>query len=340
VFTIGDGIGLTLRVMDLGATWLSCRVALPGQAAREVLLGHAEPLLHASGPGYLGAAIGRYANRISGARFMLDGREHLLAPNEGKNQLHGGPEGFNARRWNVVSASECELHLHLTSPDGDQGFPGTLDVHMRYRIMAEGVVRIEFDARCSASCPVNLTSHPYFNLDGDGRNALGQRLQIAAHRYIPIDREMIPVGTLDRVAGTSFDFMTPRVIGERLHREEQQALACGYDHCFVLDAACARGRRFAARAWSSDGQLAMSLYTDYPGLQFYSGNHLARSVGRDGRPFAAHAGFALEPQYLPDSPNRPEWPQPSCVVRPGRPMHQFIEFRFSSRSQALPSPDA
>jgi aldose 1-epimerase len=332
VFTIGSAGDLTIQVMDVGATWASCRVAMPDGTRREVLLGHCDPRHHLSEPGYLGAVIGRYANRIADGRFRLDGREVLLARNEGRNQLHGGPVGFHARRWDVGLSTAREVHLHLVSPDGDQGFPGALDVQVRYEVAARRAVRVEFEALCSAPCPVNLTSHAYFNLDGDGRSALDHQLQIAAHRFIPIDGSMIPAGNPATVTGTPLDFMAPRRIRERLHQGEQQALASGYDHCFVLDDASmgGPGRTYAARAWSSDRRLVMSLYTDYPGLQFYSGNHLARTIGRDGRAYAAHAGIALEPQYMPDSPNRPDWPQSSCVLRPGRRMQHFIEFRFEA----------
>ncbi len=330
VFTLSDGGAFTIQVMDLGATWLSCRVALPGGAEREVLLGHREPQLHLSETAYLGGIIGRYANRIAGARFTLDGREYHVAANEGRNHLHGGPQGFNARRWDVVSADTRDLRLHLSSPDGDQGFPGALEVDLRYRIVAEGVLRIEFDATCSKPCPVNLTAHPYFNLDGDGRSVLNHRLQLAAQQYLPINDEMIPLGGLQEVAETPFDFVAPRAIGGQMLRTEQQRFVGGYDHSYVLDAACAQVHERAAGVWSTDGRLAMSLHTSYPGLHLYTGNHLARSNGRDGRPFEAHAGFALEPQYLPDSPNRPDWPQPSCILRPEQRMQHFIEYRFTN----------
>jgi aldose 1-epimerase len=329
VFTLSDGIGLTAQVMDLGATWLSCRVALPGLPQREVLLGHSEPWLHLGDAAYLGGIIGRYANRIAGARFSLDGLEYRVSANEGRHHLHGGTQGFNVKRWDVISSDGRELLLHLTSHDGDQGFPGALELNLRYCVPAEGVLRIDFDATCSAPCPVNFTAHPYFNLDGYGSSVLNHRLQIAADHYLPIDDEMIPLGMLQRVTGTPFDFLTPRAIRDQFLRGEQQRLAGGYDHSYVLNASCAQRYTLAAHAWSTDGRLVMSLHTSYPGLHFYSGNHLAKSLGRDGRYFAAHAGFALEPQYLPDSPNHPEWPQPSCILRPGQRMQHFIEYQFA-----------
>lgn len=333
-FTLDDGRGLQLRLMDLGATCLGCTVTLPDGSTREVMLGHAAPADHGVEPGYLGGVIGRYANRIAKARFALDGREHVLAANEGPHQLHGGPDGFNRRRWDVVSATPRALHFRLRSPDGDQGFPGALEADVRYLVSAPGTLRIEFEATCSAPCPVNLTSHAYFDLDGHRRGVHAQRLQIAAARFVAIDAALVPTGALVAVEGTPFDFRTPHAIGQRLHEGEQQRLAGGYDHCHVLDAACASGRAPAARVWSGDGRLSLTLSTSYPGLQFYSGNQLPRTRGVDGRPYAAHAGLALEPQYLPNSPNHPEWPQPGPILRPGERLRHFIEWRFDTHASA------
>jgi len=332
VFQVGDDRNLKIHVTDVGATWTSCRVAMQDGNVREAVLGHPSSAHYLSEPGYFGALIGRYANRIADGRFLLDGREFLLVRNEGRHHLHGGSKGFHSRRWDLVSLTDDEVTLRHISPDGDQGYPGELEVEVRYKVLAERALRIEFLARCDKPCPVNLTSHPYFNLDGDARSALDHYLWIAAHRYLPVNDEMIPEGNLEDVAETPFDFRVPRRIRERLHQGVQQALAGGYDHCFVLDhdRAAGPGDGCAARLWSSDRRLALHLYTDYPGLQVYSGNHLPKSVGRDGRSCAAHSGIALEAQYLPDSPNHPAWSQPSCVLRPGQRMQHFIEFRFET----------
>jgi aldose 1-epimerase len=325
VFTIGDGAGMTLTVMDIGATWLSCRVPLGDGAQREVLLGHAAPADYLHEPGYLGAVVGRYANRIANARFALDGRVHELVPNEGPHHLHGGGDGFHRRRWAVAETSPHHVRLSLVSPAGDQGFPGELKAEVEYRARAR-TVSITFDAEVSEPCPVNLTSHPYFNLEGEPRDARGHRVRIAASRYLPIDRNLIPTGDLAPVEGTPFDLRSLRAIGAGLLQGEQQRLAGGYDHCFVLDAEATD----AAELRSSDGRLVLTLATSYSGLQFYSGNHLAQAHGRDGRTFAPFAGVALEPQYFPDSPNRPQWPQPDCVLRPGERRRHFVRYRFAA----------
>lgn len=325
LFTIGDGAGMTLTVMDIGAAWLSCRVPLDDGSQREVLLGHAAPADYLREPGYLGAIVGRYANSIANARFALDGRMHELTPNEGPHQLHGGPDGFHRRRWAVADRGPHHVRLSLVSPAGDQGFPGMLRAEVEYRATAR-TVTITFDSDVSEPCPVNVASHAYFNLDGMRGDARGHRIRIAASRYLPVDRALIPTGEVAAAEGTPFDLRAPCTIGAALGHGAQQRLAGGYDHCFVLD----MGATDAAELRSSDGRLTMALSTSYPGLQFYSGQHLAQAHGRDGRAFAPFAGVALEPQYFPDSPNRPHWPQPDCVLRPGERRRHFVRYSFGA----------
>ncbi len=328
VFTLTDGQGLWLALMDIGATWLSCRVPMAQEPPREVLLGHAEPADHLREPGYLGAIVGRYANRIAQARFVLGGRTHQLLANEGPHLLHGGPDGFNRRRWQVLHSDEQHVRFALDSPAGDQGFPGALHAEVEYRVEATGLVSITLDTQVDAACPVNLTSHAYFNLDAQHHDARAHRIRIDGDHFLSIGRNLIPTGTLVPVQGTAFDLRDARTIGQSLHDDPQQRLAGGYDHCYVLRAACADAAAPAAAAWSCDGRLGMTLSTSYPGLQFYSGNQLAQTLGRDGRAYAAHAGFALEPQYFPDSPNRPGWPQPDCVQWPGQVRRHVIRLHF------------
>lgn len=323
VFELDDGAGLRVALTDLGATWLSCRLRLPTGEERELLLGHARPQDHLHEGGFLGGLIGRYANRIAGSRFVLDGTEHRLVANEGPHQLHGGPEGFHRRRWQVLGATPRELRLKLVSPDGDQGFPGELTVDASYAITGPGELTLAWTASCTAACPVNLTSHAYFNLDGDARGIANHRLQIRGGEVLPVDARQIPTGDVLPVAGTPFDFRQPRRAIESDGRV--------YDHCWRLADACADARQPAAVLTSADGRVAMELFTTLPGLQHYSGQHLAEAHGRDGRTFAPSAGIALEPQFFPDSPNRPEWPQPSCIVQPGAEVSHRIRWRFQAR---------
>ena len=318
VFTLDDGAGTQLQVSDLGATWLSCRVPLREGGTREALLGRATPAEHVSQPGYLGSVVGRYANRIHRARFTLEGREVQLAANEGPNQLHGGPDGFHRRRWRVVHHDRTLLQLALHSPDGDQGFPGALDALVTYAIAGPGMVALHFEATVDRPCPVNLTSHAYFNLDGpEARSTIAQhRLAIRAQHVLSVDDALIPTGELLPVAGTPFDLRSPREIGPQR-----------FDHCFALD----EGSGPAATLWSADGRLRMDLHTDYPGLQFYGGHFLPGTLDRQGREYAAGAGLALEPQYWPDSPNRPEWAaRHGVVLQPGQWRRRFMRLQFSA----------
>ncbi|MGM9483149.1 aldose epimerase family protein [Roseateles sp. NT4] len=332
VYTLGPAGGLQIQVSNFGARWLSCLVPLPDGSRREAILGHATLADHESEPGFFGAVVGRYANRIAGAAFMLDGREHRLIANEGANQLHGGPDGFDRRHWSVVDHGPLHLRLSLHSPHGDQGFPGDVDAEVEYRIdPVRSAVTLHFGARTSAPCPVSLTSHPYFNLDGGTAPVLGHRLHVAAGRMLPVRPDMIPTGELAAVDDTAFDLRQARRIGDGLGQGEQQRRGSGYDHCFVLDDAAARGELAAAELISTDERLSMRLFTDYPGLQVCSGNFVHQSRGRDGQLFERHAGIALEPQFFPDAPNHPVWREQGCVLRPGLPLQRWMRLEFDAR---------
>lgn len=318
--TLADGEGTSLMVGEIGAAWLSCRVPMAGGEPREVLLAPPSADAVAMEPGYMGVVVGRYANRIGGARFVLDGRPVELTPNEGPHQLHGGPDGFDKRRWTLLRHDARELVLGLDSPDGDQGYPGRLQARVLYAIEAPGVVRLAFEATVDAPCPVNLTSHAYFNLDGvasdDGLSIAGHRFALRASHVLPVDDALIPRGEWARVAGTPFDLDGREPLGERR-----------FDHCFILDG----GDAPQAEVLSGDGRLRMRLHTSYPALQFYTGQYLGGTRGRGGRPYPPGAGFALEPQFLPDAPNHPEWPGASrCVLRPGQRLQAGARFEFNS----------
>ncbi|WP_263771034.1 galactose-1-epimerase [Propionivibrio soli] len=311
--THSDGVRLT--TMDWGATWLSCRVAV-GTEEREVLLGCSPLEDFFVQKAFLGAAIGRYANRIGRARMAYHGKEYVLTPNEGRNQLHGGPGGFDKQRWRVLEQGSSHVTFGIESPDGDQGFPGNLKATLTYRLDPGARIALEYIATVDAPCPVNLTNHAYFNLDGDATDIREHSLFIRGRKYLPIGEDLIPVGPLAEVGGTSFDFSTPKAIRRDFLADEQQRIARGYDHAYLLDPECREMAAVAATAVSADGRLAMDVYTTKPALQLYSGNYLAGVPGRSG-PYAAHQGFALETEFLPDSPNHPEWPQPDCWLKPG-----------------------
>lgn len=315
VFTLSDGGRLEVRISDLGATWLSCRLALPNAAPRELLLGHAQASDSLHAPGYLGSTVGRFANRIGGAAFTLDGMVHRLVPNEGRHQLHGGPDGFHRRRWQLRAAGPSSLVLALHSPAGDQGYPGALDVEQRYDFPEPGTLRVAWDLRCDAACPVSLSQHAYFNLDGAPGPVHAHRLRVAARRRVEVDAELIPTGRLVDVAGSAFDFRSLRPLIDARRPE-------GHDDCWVLDG------EPAAELWSGDGAVGLQLSTDLPGLQVYTGQHLASVHGRDGALLPVQSGVALEPQHLPDHPNHPQWPGPGCILRPGETVRHSVSYRF------------
>ncbi|MFB4291045.1 aldose epimerase family protein [Nonomuraea sp. ATR24] len=255
---------------------------------------------------YFGAVVGRYGNRIARGRFTLDGTEHTLPVNNGPNSLHGGADGFDRRAWTVADVTGSSITLTLTSPDGDQGYPGTLTASVTYTLDGDAL-RLDYAAETDAPTVLNLTNHSYFNLAGGG-DVLGHVVRIAADHYLPVDDGKIPTGERAPVKGTVFDFTTPHAVGERF--------GGAYDHCYVLDGGVTVVEPVSGRT--------MEVTTTEPGVQFYAGGML------DGvaTPFGPHAGLCLETQHFPDSPNQPGFP--STVLRPG-------ERHASSTTYAFPA---
>jgi aldose 1-epimerase len=322
--------GLRLSLMDQGATWLSCQLPLPDGSHREVLLGCPNPKAYAQQTTYMGATIGRYANRIGHSRISHAGQTWPVTPSAGsQHQLHGGPEGFDKRRWNIASASSTEVCFTLESADGDQGFPGAMQVQVVVRLVEGLGIDMEFEARVSAPSPVCLTNHSYFNLDATHLDARQHGLAIASDQYLPVDGDLIPLGHLAPVQDTGFDFRRSKTPAQDWLQDAQQAASAGYDHAFLLNPACAQMQVPAAVLQSSDKRLAMRIHTTLPSLQMYTGQYLGGVPTREGGHYAACAGIALEPQFLPDSPNHPEWPQPSCWLQPGQVYRHSIHYRFS-----------
>jgi len=325
-FALDDGCGLQLELTELGATWLSARLH-----DRELLLGHTSPEAYRDETAYMGAIIGRVANRISGARLSLQGRGHRLAANEGINQLHGGPEGFHRRVWQGVQRSPARVDFSLDSNDGDQGFPSRLRATASYRITGAQQVEIHFEAENlgETDTVAGLTSHAYFSLDGPEQGVRGQSLQLRANEVLPVRPDLLPTGEIMDVSGTPFDFRSPRRLG-LAQSHEQLSLAGGYDHCWLLPPAPGP----ALRLVSADERRALSLDTSYPALQVYGGQYLDRNRDRQGRPFVPHAGLALEAQYPPDLVHhlgQPGWPQAGFVLKPGQTQKHWIRLRFEQR---------
>lgn len=306
--------GLTASVVAHGASLMALSVPAPA-GPRAVVLGLTGARDYPGQDAHLGAIAGRVANRIAGARFQLDGRTHRLDANEnGRHHLHGGAAGFGRRDWALERLGPDAARARLISPHGDMGYPGEARVEAVYRLLAPARLRIEIEARVDAPSPVNLAPHPYFNLADAGAGGIdGHRLHVAATRFTPTDAEAIPTGAIAPVAGTPYDFRAPRAIGP-----------ARLDANLVLDAPAGDFAR-AAVLQSPAGDLAMELWTDRPGLQLYTGDHL-NLAAPEGRGFGPRAGLCLEPQHFPDSPNRPEFP--SCVLRPGDVYRHVTEYRF------------
>lgn len=276
---------------------------------------------------YFGALIGRYANRIANARFSLDGITHHVTRNDGPNHLHGGERGFHRREWSVARVGTDTFELTRTSPAGEEGFPGRLEVRVRYSLSDENEVAVEYRATTDAPTPVSLTQHLYLNLAGAGaRTILDHELTINAARFTPVGAGLVPTGQLRDVGNTPFDFTSPRLIGERIDLDDGQLrVADGYDHNFVLDTAAAAVPRLAARLRHAASGRVMELFATDPGLQLYSGNVLA-APPRSTASIARRSALALEPQHFPDSPNQPSFP--STILRPGEEYRSRSVYRF------------
>ena len=301
VVTASDG--LQLEILEYGATVHRLLVPTPA-GPRNVVLGHRTLAEYSAGTAFLGATVGRYANRIADGRMRLHGATYELSRNENGNTLHGGSGGFDTRGWTTESLTDSSISLSLVSPDGDQGFPGEVRASVTYTVSPD---RVDIDMRATADAPtvVNLTNHSYFNLDGEGAGSVDNHLlTVHADEYTPTDDRLLPTGEIAQVDGSPFDLREPTRIGDATRRDHPQlAAARGIDHNFVVRGI---GLREVAVVQTSD--LALAVHTDAPGLQVYTGNFLDGSiVGASGRAYRQGDGLALEPQVFPDTPNRPEF---------------------------------
>lgn len=317
-----------VELINLGAAIRMLEVPDRDGTPANVMLGFQDLEDYRGAPRFYGAVAGRYANRIGGGRFMLDGTEYQLACNDGTNSLHAGPLGFDQQFWRVDQQDAHGVTYSLESPDGFNGFPGTLRAQARYTLEEDGL-SIVLTATTDKPTVVNLTSHGYFNLAGEasGADILGHLLQIPASRFTPVDARQIPTGALAPVDGTPFDFRTPHAIAQDIAaQDEQLRIGTGYDHNFVLDDGAHTLRRIATLFDPGSGRV-MDVHSTEPGVQFYTGNHLAGGApGTSGGTYAAHAGLCLEPQRFPDSPNQSSFP--SARLDPGEIYRHEIMLRF------------
>jgi len=328
VYTLKNGRGIEVRVIDYGGIIVSLRA--PDRAGRlaDIVLGFDSLADYERSSPYFGSLIGRYGNRIAGGRFTLDSKTYTLARNNGPNHLHGGLKGFDKVVWDVTPF-ERGLVLRYTSPDGEEGYPGTLRATVTYTLTDQNELIFDYEASTDRATPVNLTQHSYFNLAGDGRrDVLAHVVTLYADRFTPVDSTLIPTGEIASVGGTPFDFRTPTAIGARINQDDAQLRrGRGYDHNFVLDKSGGAGPTLAARVEESSSGRVMEIYTTEPGLQFYSGNFLDGTLrGKGGVVYGQRFGFCMETQHFPDSPNHSAFP--STILRPGEQYRSRTIYRF------------
>ena len=322
LYTISCG-GLTASVTDLGASLVRLLVPDSQGNLADVVLGYdsCDGYLHCSG--YIGATVGRCANRIKGSSFVLGRKTYFLTPNEGRNNLHSGPDPYSTRLWKVIQHSDDAITLELRSPNGDQGFPGNAMIRLTYRLDSSGGLHLLYDAVSDQDTVFNLTNHSYFNLSGHSRTdrAMEQLLSLPGRFFTPADAESIPTGEKRSVEGTPMDFRVPKPIGRDIGADyEPLHLQSGYDHNWeVFCNPC-------AQLYDPESGRAMSVSTDCPGIQFYAGNYLDTD-GKGGVHYGKRSGIALETQFYPDSIHHPEWPQP--ITKAGEPYHSETVYRFS-----------
>jgi aldose 1-epimerase len=331
-YTLKNDHGMVVKVIDYGAIvtelWVPDRDGNPG----DVVLGYDKLEDYLQETPYFGAVVGRYGNRIDKGAFSLDGEGYQLTVNDGENHLHGGARGFDKVLWRSESSTGREsvrVVLSYSSPEGEEGYPGTLEATVTYELTNENELIIHYKATTDAPTVVNLTHHSYFNLRGQGKGSiLDHELTLNAAFYTPVDNGLIPTGEILSVAGTPMDFTRPRPIGSRIDETfEQLQFGGGYDHNWVLDKT-GGGMTFAARLYDPDSGRQMEIFTEEPGIQFYSGNFLDGSLaGKDGRVYHYRYGLCLETQHFPDSPNKGHFP--STRLDPGEVYETRTVHRFS-----------
>ena len=338
LYTLTNANGMRLDVTNYGGIIVRLLVPDASGELEDITLGYDSLGGYLEQSPYFGAIIGRYGNRIAGGRFTLDGETYELARNNGPNHLHGGEKGFDKVVWNTEPFENEEgtgLIFTYTSPDGEEGYPGTLDAKITYTLTDQNELIFDYEATTDEATPVNLTQHTYFNLAGhDSGDILDHVVTINADAFTPVDSTLIPTGELRPVAGTPFDFTQPTPIGARIDEEENEQIrfGLGYDHNFVLNRnePGADSLALAARVFEPTSGRVMEVFTTEPGVQFYSGNFLDGSItGKGGAVYAHRTGFCLETQHFPDSPNQPAFP--STILRPGETYRSRTVYKFDTR---------
>lgn len=330
IYTLTNARGMSARISNYGALLVSLNVPDKTGKMADVVLGFDNPEDYKGG-GMYGAVVGRFANRIGGARFKLKGKTYQLAANSGPNNIHGGPNGFNTRVYSAtpLDGPEPALILHMVSPDGDQGFPGKLDVTVTYTVKANNTLRVDYRATTDKPTVLNLTNHSYFNLKGAGNgDVLGHRLQIFADAITPGDKNHLPTGQVMKVSGTGFDFTRPKAIGKDIDGPDPAILATpGFDINYIVRGPIGRLRPAAHVTEPQSGRV-LDVWTTQPGVQFYVPNAKVNKPGKGGALYPARGAFCLETQHFPNSPNIPAFP--TTELKPGKIFYETTEWRFST----------
>ncbi len=335
LYTLTNANGMQVAITTYGGIIVSLTAPDREDKYADVVLGFDKLDGYLAGHPYFGALIGRYGNRIAKGKFSLDGKEYTLATNNDENHLHGGLVGFDKKVWRAgegaVNRTGVSLTLNCTSADGEEGYPGKLDVQVVYTLTNDDELKISYSAVTDKATPVNLTNHSYFNLAGQGSgDILGHELTINADRFTPVDAGLIPTGELKPVEETPFDFRKGTAIGARIEADDEQLkFGGGYDHNFVLNKA-GDGLTLAASVYEPKTGRVMEVYTTEPGVQFYCGNFLDGSnVGKGGKVYNFRNGLCLETQHFPDSPNQPKFP--STILRPGEKYKSTTVYKFFAK---------
>ncbi len=323
-FTLSNQNGMEVRILNYGGIIAS--IMAPDKQGRleDIVLGFDKPEAYQKKNPYFGAIVGRYGNRIAQGKFTLNGKDYKLAVNNGPNHLHGGKKGFDKVLWEpAFQVSENRLTLSYTSHDGEEGYPGNLDVTVHYILTEDNELYIEYMAVTDLPTPVNLTNHSYFNLGGkEADTILDHQIKIHSNYYVPVNENLIPTGEIKPVQDSPFDFRQLKSIKE--HIEE---VSGGYDHTFVLTKAQPKSLTLAARVYEPHSGRTLKVLTTQPGMQFYTGNFLDGSVtGKGGKVYHKHTGFCLETQHYPDSPNHPKFP--NTILNPGEIYRHTTVYQF------------
>lgn len=333
-YTLTNRSGVMVQIINFGATVTSLLVPDRNGERQDVVLGYDTLQEYIDGTAYFGAIVGRYGNRIGKGQFRLDGQLYQLTINDGENHLHGGAVGFNKVLWDATVLGDSEepsLQLQYVSPDGEEGYPGTVTLKVTYTLTGKNELRIDYEGTTDQTTILNPTHHSYFNLSGSFANTiLGHQLTIEADGYTPVDEGLIPTGEIAAVENTPMDFRSAKEIGKHIEvQDEQLGYGKGYDHNWVLREGAGQIRKIAELYEPASGRL-MTMYSDQPGLQFYSGNFLdGTAKGKNGIAYQHRTGLCLEAQAFPDTPNKPQFP--SVTLKPGEVYRQTTIYQFSTR---------